>query len=94
MDKDVAKQLSDNLASRLTPALIKQMVHNIDWDAFVRSFNPTMSVQEVADFLGRPYPTVAAWVNKGLLKSVRNGQNGHPRILLSDLREFCTTSEE
>jgi excisionase family DNA binding protein len=93
MDDKLAKSLASTLAEQMTPTVMASLVKNIDWDAFVKSFNPTMSVQEVADFLQRPYPTVAAWVNKGHLKSVKNG-NSHPRVLLSDLQDFCTKGKE
>jgi excisionase family DNA binding protein len=91
MENKLAKSLSATLAAQMTPSVMEALVRNIDWQAFTKNFNPTMSVQEVADFLQRPYSTVAEWLRKGHLKAVKNG-NSHPRVLLSDLQDFCMKS--
>jgi excisionase family DNA binding protein len=64
-----------------------------DLDEFMKTFNPTISIQEAADLLKRHYQTVYGWIQTGDLPTVRVNA-GHPRIQLSTLVMFAKQYDE
>jgi excisionase family DNA binding protein len=89
MTQESAKQLADNLATSLTPIFIKELVKNIDWTTFYKTFNPSLSLEETAALLGVSYERVSRWTNEGKLPTVRAFGKSRPRVELKTLERFC-----